>query len=158
MLRPATVTVVARLTLAALWLTAGLLKVQDPGETVRAVRAYQALPENLAPAVGQALPFLEIALGLLLLAGLTVRAAALASVLLLLVFIAGTAQAWARGLTIDCGCFGGGGQVAAGSTQYPTELARDAALLLAAGWLVARPTGPLSLDRWLARTSSEAEP
>ena len=51
-------------------------------------------------------------LGLFLLAGLLTRWVAGAALVLLVVLIAGIAQSWARGLSIDCGCFGGGGQVA----------------------------------------------
>jgi len=64
----------------------------------------------------------------------------------LLAFIAAVAQSWARGLTISCGCFGGGGQIAANQTQYPQEIARDIGFLLLAAWLVVRPRTALSLD------------
>jgi uncharacterized membrane protein YphA (DoxX/SURF4 family) len=142
--------VVARLGLAALWLAAGLAKVVDPAENVRAVRAYEVLPESLVPLVGYGLPFLEIGIGLLLLVGLLVRPAAVASAVLLVVFIAGVTQAWARGLTIDCGCFGGGGQVAPEDTRYLQEIVRDTVALAAALLLAWRPSTPLSIDRWIA--------
>lgn len=58
------------------------------------------------------------------------RTAAVATAVMLAVFIAAIASAWARGLQIDCGCFGGGGEVAAGQTAYASEIARDTALLL----------------------------
>jgi uncharacterized membrane protein YphA (DoxX/SURF4 family) len=141
--------VVARLALAALWLAAGLLKVVDPAANVRAVRAYEVLPEAVVPLVGYGLPFLEIGLGLLLLAGLAVRWAALASAALLVLFVAGVSSAWARGLTIDCGCFGGGGQVAPEDTRYLQELLRDGVALAAAALLAWRPSTPWSLDRLL---------
>jgi hypothetical protein len=67
------------------------------------------------------------------------------------VYIAGVAQSWARGLTIDCGCFGGGGQVAAGQTQYPQEILRDTGFLLLAVWLVVRPRSLFSMDGLLRR-------
>ena len=88
-------------------------------------------------------------IGLLLLAGIATRAVAVVSAGLLLVFIAGVTQAWARGLSIDCGCFGGGGAVDPGQTTYGRELLRDAGFLLLAGWLVVRPRtlGVLSLGR-----------
>jgi uncharacterized membrane protein YphA (DoxX/SURF4 family) len=101
--------------------------------------------------VAAALPFVELALGVLLLIGIGTRLVAALSVLLLLAFVAGVSQAWARGLSIDCGCFGGGGQVAAGQTQYPQELARDAGFLVLAVWLLVRSRSLLSLDRWLLR-------
>ena len=43
--------VVARLVVGGVWLAAGLLKVPDPAESVRAVRAYQLLPESVVPVV-----------------------------------------------------------------------------------------------------------
>jgi len=114
--------------------------VPDPAGSVRAVRAYDLLPEALVTAVGYGLPFLELALGTLLLLGVAVRLAAGLSAGLLVLFLVGIASAWARGLQIDCGCFGGGGQIAAADTRYPQEVARDAALLAAA----------LALARWPA--------
>lgn len=141
--------VVARLGLAALFLAAGLLKVADPGANVRAVRAYDVLPEPVVPAVGYGLPFLEIGLGVLLLVGLAVRAVAVVSAVLLVVFLAGVVSAWARGLSIDCGCFGGGGQIDPEDTRYLEEVVRDGVALLAAALLVWRPHTPLSVDRLL---------
>jgi uncharacterized membrane protein YphA (DoxX/SURF4 family) len=143
----------ARLGLAAVFLVSGVLKAVDPDATYVAVRAYDVLPRAGVVLVAGVLPWLEIALGLLLLAGVATRAVAAVGAGLLLVFIAGVAQAWARGLSIDCGCFGGGGVVAAGSTRYPQELARDFGLLLMALWLVVRPRTALSVDGWLRADS-----
>ena len=52
----------------------------------------------------------------------------------MIVFIAAVSSAWARGLSIDCGCFGGGGQVAAGQTKYLQEILRDVGLLALAAF------------------------
>lgn len=140
---------VARLALGGVLLVAGALKVGNPLGAARAVQGYDVLPFEVARWVGYALPWVEIAVGLLLVLGLFTRAAALVGGLFMLAFVVGIAQAWARGLTIDCGCFGGGGQVAESQTRYGREIARDAALALAAGWLVWRPRTVLSLDRAL---------
>jgi uncharacterized membrane protein YphA (DoxX/SURF4 family) len=129
----------ARLGLAAVWLVSGTLKALDPDTTYVAVRAYDVLPRAGVAVVAGVLPWLEIALGVVLLAGLRLRLAAAASAVLLLLFVTGVAQAWARGLSIDCGCFGGGGAVAPGDTSYGRELLRDAGFLVLAGWLVVRP-------------------
>jgi hypothetical protein len=58
-------------------------------------------------------------------------------------FIGMIASAWARGLSIDCGCFGGGGKVAGGvdDAKYLVEILRDS-LFVGLALLVA--TGPLS--------------
>jgi uncharacterized membrane protein YphA (DoxX/SURF4 family) len=142
----------ARLGLAAVWLVSGTLKAIDPDQTVVAVRAYDVLSRGAVDAVAAVLPFLEIGLGLLLLLGIGTRLVAVVSVLLLLVFLAGVGQAWVRGLSIDCGCFGGGGAVAPGATAYLQEILRDTAFLALAAWLVARPHTLLSVD---ARLSAE---
>jgi protein-disulfide isomerase len=137
----------ARLLLAGVWLWAGLAKIGDPAASVRAVRAYRLLPEWLAQGVGYGLPVLELTLAALLLAGLATRVAAAVSAALLAVFLAGMVSAAARGLQIECGCFGGGGDLAAGqSTAYTWEIVRDAALLLLALALARWPRSRLALD------------
>lgn len=156
MVRPSTgvldgVGTVIRLGLAAVWLVSGGIKVSDPNQTFVAVQAYQVLPHGLVSPVAAAVPFLELALGVLLLVGLGTRLVAVVSGVVLVAFIAAVAQSWARGLTIDCGCFGGGGQVAAGDTKYPQEIARDVGFLLLAGWLAVRPRTLLSLDGMFGR-------
>jgi uncharacterized membrane protein YphA (DoxX/SURF4 family) len=130
------------------FLVAGGLKVIDPQSSVAAVRAYRLLPSSLVTIVGWGLPFAEIALGVLLLAGVATRLVAVGSAVLLLVFIAAVTSAAARGLSIDCGCFGGGGDVAPGQTAYGTEIVRDVGLLLLAAWLVWQPRSRLTLDRF----------
>jgi uncharacterized membrane protein YphA (DoxX/SURF4 family) len=135
----------ARILLGGVLLVAGALKIPDPAAAVRAVRAYEALPEPLVAPVAFGLPVVEIAVGLALLLGVFVRAAALASAVLLVVFLAGVASAWARGLQIDCGCFGGGGQVAAADTAYLEEVLRDLGLLVVALLLARRPGSRLAL-------------
>jgi uncharacterized membrane protein YphA (DoxX/SURF4 family) len=140
----------ARLVLGAVWVAAGALKLPDPTESVRAVRNYRILPEAVVPLVGHALPVIEVLIGVCLLLGLLVRANAVLSGVLLLAFIAGIASAWARGLSIECGCFGGGGGTLEDyASDYPWEIARDVGLLLASGWLVVRPRTPWALDNRL---------
>ena len=129
----------ARLALAAVFLISGVLKAVDPDTTYVAVRAYDVLPKAGVAVVATVLPWLEIALGLLLLAGVATRVVAAIGAALLLVFVAGVTQAWARGLSIDCGCFGGGGAVEPGKTSYGTEILRDLGFLVMAAWLVVRP-------------------
>jgi uncharacterized membrane protein YphA (DoxX/SURF4 family) len=139
-----------RLGLAAVWLISGAIKAADPNQTFAAVKAYQILPSGLVSVVAAVLPFLELAFGVLVLVGIGQRLMGILSALLLLVYIAGVAQSWARGLTIDCGCFGGGGQVAAGQTQYPQEILRDTGFLVLAVWLAVRPRTFFSVDGWMA--------
>ena len=127
----------ARVLLGVVWAWAAVSKMGDPAASVRAVRAYELLPEWLAKGVGYGLPFLEIGLAILLIAGLATRLAAVLSSALLVVFLGGIISAAARGLQIECGCFGGGGQLGAGqSTAYTGEILRDAGLLAVSLFLV----------------------
>jgi uncharacterized membrane protein YphA (DoxX/SURF4 family) len=140
----------ARLLLGVVWIIAGALKVGDLTASGRAVVAYRLLPPSSATALGSVLPFVEIALGLLLVVGLATRLSAVVSALLLVAYIIGIASVWARGLRIDCGCFGSGGDLAANAQPtYFSETIRDIALLAVAGFLIARPRTRLSLDALL---------
>ena len=142
--------VLARLVVGGVWVAAGLLKLPDPTESVRAVRNYRVLPESVVPLVGHGLPVLEVVIGVCLLLGLLVRANAVLSGVLLVAFITGISSAWARGLSIECGCFGGGGGTPENyASRYPWEIARDVGLLLASAWLVIRPRTPWALDNRL---------
>ena len=116
------------------------------------VRAYQLLPEAVVPTVGHLLPVVEVAVGALLVLGLLTRVAAAVSSLLLVAFIVGISAAWARGLEIDCGCFGNGGFRADATDAYPWDIARDLGLLLLSVWLVVRPRSRFSLDAVLFPT------
>ena len=136
-----------RLLLAGVWLVAGLSKITDPDSSVRAVRAYQLLPELAAEIVGNGLPLLELMLGVLMLVGFAVRVFSGVTAALLVVYMAGIASAWARGLRIDCGCFSKGGQLAANvEPAYGIDLLRDAGLVLVALLLVKWSTGRFAVD------------
>ncbi len=136
----------ARLVTGGVWLVAGALKITEPDASINAVRAYQLLPASLAEVVGLVLPGLEVVVGLALVLGVFTRGAAVLSALLFIAFIIGIASVWARGIEIDCGCFGGGGADPGASSAYPWEIARDAALLAASLLVVWLRRTRLALD------------
>ena len=141
-------TTVARVALGAVMVTAGALKISDPDQAVRAVQAYQILPQGMTHVVGYGLPMLEIVLGLLLILGLGTRVVAVLAGLFMIMFIAAVSSAWARGLSIDCGCFGGGGAVgsAGKAWRYLSEILRDLLFLGLASWIAVFPSSRLALD------------
>ena len=147
---PDLIGLVARLILAGALIWAGAVKVTNPAQSALAVRAFKLLDYDVAGYVGYGLPVLEILLGLLLAVGLFTRVSAAVGGLLMLAFIFGIGWAWAHGYSIDCGCFGGGGTIAASQTQYPQEILRDAGFLACAVWLVVRPRTLYSLDHRLS--------
>ena len=143
---------VLRIVLGGVFVYAGSLKVTHPKEAGLAVQAYRLFPPEFARVVGYALPTIEICLGILLILGLFTRVAAALTGVLLVAFIIGVASVWARGYNIDCGCFGGGGDVtgAGRNARYAKEVVRDGVLALVAAWLVYRPRTALSTDGWLS--------
>jgi uncharacterized membrane protein YphA (DoxX/SURF4 family) len=141
-------TFVARLALAGVWAWAGLAKMADADAAARAVRAYDLFPEGLVKPIAWGLPFVEVALAVLLLVGLACRPAAWVSAVLFLAFIAMIGSAWARGLSIDCGCFGGGGAASGvDGAKYAQEMVRDLVFVGLALFIALGPSSALSLDR-----------
>jgi uncharacterized membrane protein YphA (DoxX/SURF4 family) len=137
---------VARLLIGAVFAFSGYTKVVDIEGTIRSVRAYRILPEAIVPTVGTGLPVLELALAALLLTGLLTRPAALITVPVSAAFFIGVASAWARGLSIECGCFGNGGLTSNPVPGYVRELVLNGVLMLLAAQLIRYPASHWSLD------------
>lgn len=134
-----------RVTAAAVWLVAGAAKVGELEHFHDQVDQYQLLPHALEAAFAYTLPFVELLVGIYLLLGLMTRIAALVGCALMVLFVVAQAQAWARGLTLDCGCFGTLTHERVGA---PTIL-RDFALGLPTLAIAIWPARLLSLDRRL---------
>lgn len=139
-----------RLILGGVLLVAGALKVTDPYGSATSVRAYQMLPIDLANFLGFVLPFAEVAIGIFLIVGIWVRLAAVAGAALMIMFIIAIGQAWARGISLDCGCFGKGGLLETDELpvwNYTLEIARDIVLAVVGGYVYRFPQGKLGFDK-----------
>ena len=147
----------ARLILGGVLFAAGYLKIGTPDKSQMAVRAYEMLPISIANLLGLVLPFVEVVIGALLILGSLTRFMAVLGGFTMIVFIIAIAQAWARGLNIDCGCFGGGGSVAPGETKYLQEILRDIGLVCLAAYLIRYPSTKFSLDKNQKSKSSQEE-
>ncbi|MBB6121391.1 MauE/DoxX family redox-associated membrane protein [Nocardiopsis algeriensis] len=141
-------TLACRLGLAGVLLYSAVSKY-PPALSVQAVEAYDLFPPDIARLIGYTLPLFELALAVLLLLGLATRFTGAVSTLLMLVFIAGIISAMARGLSIDCGCFGGGGQVDPEETTYGLSIARDIGFAAMGAVIALWPRSPLAVDRAL---------
>jgi protein-disulfide isomerase len=145
---------VVRLVLAAVWVWVAVARIADPAASVDAVRAYQLLPEVLERGIGYGLPFVALALAVLLLVGLAVRVAAAASAVLFLLQLVGLVAAAGRGLRIACGCLGSGGVLPTGqTTSYPRDIAIVAVLLVLAAALAWWPQTRYALDDTVRRSA-----
>jgi uncharacterized membrane protein YphA (DoxX/SURF4 family) len=144
-----------RLIGAAVWLFAGVAKLLDLDSFRLQVDAYQVLPHALIAPFAYALPLIEVVLGLYLLVGALVRPVAIVSCMLMAIFIAAQLQAWARGLSIDCGCFG----TTVTSKVGLTTVLRDAALGIPFYLMAWRPARKWSVDEaLLGRKDAFASP
>lgn len=132
-----------RLLLGTVFFAAGLLKVIAPAEEFAyAIESYKVLPAWAALAASYTLPWAEILIGALLIAGLRARAAALAAGGLLLLFEGLLLSAIVRKLPVTaCGCFG-----SAFSAPPPVEFAMNLLLLGAVFWIACRAQGAVKTD------------
>jgi uncharacterized membrane protein YphA (DoxX/SURF4 family) len=137
---------------AAVWLFAGITKLTDLTAFEAQVQAYQVLPHVVVAPFAYALPLVEVALGVYLLVGALVRPVAIVSCVLMAIFILAELQAWARGLSIDCGCFGTTVKTQVGATT----VLRDIALGIPFYVLAWRPARKWSVDERMGRADAFA--
>ena len=108
-----------RLLLAAVFLYAAYSKLRPPIHPppplsvslslfAMQIDSYQLLPAWAVSPLARTLPFLELALGILLLIGWPLRLVAGVTSALLLVFFGVMLRTYLKGLEINCGCFGPG--------------------------------------------------
>ena len=140
------ISLVARLALGAIWLYYCLPKLGTPTVDVADVQKYRILSGGLLTSFAYAQPYVELALGLLVIAGLGTRLVAALSGLLLLVYIGGIASLGARGIHVTCGCGGAASDVGVGQTRYTLDILRDVVYLVPAVWLVWKPKSKFSAD------------
>ena len=139
-----------RLILGLVFIFASYKKLGNPNENVNAVNVYKILPHIVGNYLGYSLPWLEMGLGLLLIAGLLPKVAAKLSTAFFIIFIVAISQAWIRHLPINCGCFGNGGVTADGKVHagaYLTEIIRDIVLLILSAYLIRFPFGRFGVDK-----------
>ncbi len=96
------------LAVAAVFIYAGVDKIQDRLQFADTIAAFRILPAGLINLLALGLPPFEIACGVLLLAPPTRRIGALAVALVCMLYLSALLSALLRGLTLDCGCFGTG--------------------------------------------------
>jgi putative oxidoreductase len=94
--------------LAALFISAGLLKLQDPLSFADSIAGFKLLPRLWINPIALCLPPLEIFSALLVLSSHhQQKSLGLTSLLLMtLLFSIALSSALLRGLDVDCGCFG----------------------------------------------------
>ncbi len=120
-----------RIILAGIFIYSGYIKLESPLQFAAAITGYKLVPDSLVYPLANYLPWVEIALGVLLLAGWKLRYVAMGASTLLLAFISILTVTYLRGIDADCGCFGFGDKISM------KTIARDFLILLPAVFLIA---------------------
>jgi uncharacterized membrane protein YphA (DoxX/SURF4 family) len=129
---PRAIALALRIALGGVFVYAAYVKLKDPWQMfAMSIDSYQLLPMWGVTAVARVLPWVELALGLLLIVGRWLRTAAIAASLMLAVFFGLMVRADVTGMEINCGCFGPGEVI-----SWKT-LVRDGALLAASLYVTA---------------------
>jgi uncharacterized membrane protein YphA (DoxX/SURF4 family) len=95
----------ARLIVGFIFVYAGIGKIADPETFAKEIFNYHILPNYSINIIALVLPWLELIVGIFLIAGIRVRASATIASISMLVFIIAVLSAMFRGLDINCGCF-----------------------------------------------------
>ena len=120
-----------RVILGGLFLIAGLTKAYDPAGFATEIQNYHLLPWVGGVLLSLFLPWVEIIAASALFLKRFERGALLLIGAMLIVYCAALISAMARGLNIDCGCFGR----LISSTGIVWALIRNAGLMIPAGIL-----------------------
>ena len=94
----------ARLILGGVFLFYSIGKIADPSAFAKEIGNYHILPLTFVNLLAIILPWFELVCGVLLVAGLKLRASAAIVGAMLVVFIVAILSAMSRGLNINCGC------------------------------------------------------
>ena len=95
-----------RLIIGGLFIYAGVIKIADPLGFARDIQNYRILPPAACLFIALALPWFEALSGAFLIVGIFKRTSAWLLSFLLAGFIVLVIITMARGLDVDCGCFG----------------------------------------------------
>lgn len=141
---------IARLYLAYVFLDACMHKILDPAAFALDIASYQIMPLELINAMAILLPWVELAVAILLIIGYRVRASALLVSGMMVMFMIALGIALYRGYDISCGCFASDSLEASDPITMLTML-RDAAWLSLSLYVLVFDRRPLGLDGYLLR-------
>ena len=141
-----------RLYIGYVFLAACFHKIVHPAMFAVDVATYDILPLAVINLMAIVLPWIELAAGLMLVAGFRARAAALLSSGMMVVFIVAISIALARGLHMSCGCF-----ASQGAVEDPISLltvARDAVWFIMSVWILVFDRNSFGVDHLVERLSA----
>jgi putative oxidoreductase len=142
---------ISRIILGVVFIIASVEKIASPDAFAASIQAYNIAPVAVVNLSALVLAWLELLCGVFILSGVLVRSSAAIVTFLIGVFVAAMLAAMARGLQIDCGCFG---------THHATPLGwarilEDAALLIPGIHLIAYPYPEFSIENFFISVRQE---
>ncbi len=124
----------ARISLGAIFIYAGATKFGDPLAFADSIASFKIVPNALVSLLALGIPPFETICGSLLVIGLWRQVAALGALVAIVTFTVALLSALARGLVVDCGCFGSG---LVSVTRMRLDLVRDLAIVMIAALVYA---------------------
>ncbi|MFN8366585.1 MAG: MauE/DoxX family redox-associated membrane protein [Candidatus Kapaibacterium sp.] len=141
---------IARLVLGTIFVMYGVDKIIAPKDFAHNILNYKMLPEVVVNIFALTLPWLETICGVLLILGVRLRANAILSGAMTLMFMGAVSIAMIRGLEINCGC-----SAHAETVGWP-KLMEDTGYLLLALLIYLFPRKEFTLEYYV--TSLQQEP
>ena len=96
---------VFKVLLGLLFVISSISKIQNPAKFMDSIEAYKLLPSIFVHPMAVIIPWMQIVCGLFFIFDIYAQSSALILSGLLLVYTVAIAQAFARGMSMDCGCF-----------------------------------------------------
>ena len=127
-----------RIGIGLVFVYASIEKVIHPDQFAEIMQDYEILPKTAVNGAALWLAWLEVVLGILLIASVWVRAAALMVTGLTVIFIGGLSIALTRGIGVHCGCFS---TDPGGDARTWASLWQEGLLLLGCLWLTVQAFG-----------------
>jgi uncharacterized membrane protein YphA (DoxX/SURF4 family) len=121
----------SRILLGGIFLYTGYIKLESPLQFAAILYGYMLFPDSLIVPITYYFPWVEIALGILLLVGWEIRYVSLGACGLLASFIAVLTITYFRGIDANCGCFSFDDRIT------PLTILRDGLIILPAIYLAA---------------------
>lgn len=139
---------IVRLVLGGIFVFWSLDKITMPDKFVTEIMNYRLLPEFSVNIFAIILPWVELLAGIMLIAGIRIKANSAVIGLLLIVFIVAITSAIIRGFDIGCGC----------SSSSPqrvglTKILEDLAMLIGAVYLFFFPNNGISVEKLATKES-----
>lgn len=131
----------SRITISVIFLVSAIAKMVNFDDTVIAMIGYEIIGSGLATYTAIGVIAMEIVLALWGFSGWRKQQFYQVSILVLVAFIMLIASAWARGLEINCGCFGSSEVPENPTLGYVKDIARDLLFIAISGaglWSVTR--------------------